>query len=59
MAEHKLDRRAGETDQQYDTRVQQAADDAGMSREEYEQAANAEAGRPAKREPEAGDTGIM
>lgn len=44
--EHKLDRHADETQEAYDGRIDQAARDAGMTRDEYERTANEEAGRP-------------
>lgn len=52
---HKLDRHAGESDEQYDARINQAAEQAGLSRAEYEQQANQEAGRPAQREADQPD----
>jgi hypothetical protein len=50
--EHELDRRAGESDQEYNDRINAAADRAGQSRVEYERAANERAGRPAKTAPD-------
>jgi hypothetical protein len=45
--EHELDRRQGESQQEYDQRIQAAADAAGQSRVEFEKAANERASRPA------------
>jgi hypothetical protein len=45
-APHDLDRRAGESDEQFDARINEAAAAAGQSRAEYEKAANERAGRP-------------
>lgn len=58
---HEMDRRRGESDEQYDARINQQAENAGQSRAEYEQAANERAGRPAKREPDGDsqETGTM
>jgi hypothetical protein len=49
---HRLDRRAGESDTEYDARIDQAAREQGVTRAEYEAQANAEAGRPAKTAPD-------
>ena len=46
MEEHKLDRRSSESNEDYNARINAAADEAGMSRAEYERQANEEAGRP-------------
>jgi hypothetical protein len=43
---HELDRHTGESDEQYDARINEAAESAGQSRAEYEKAANERAGRP-------------
>lgn len=56
---HRLDRHAGESDEQYDARIDQAAREAGQTREEYEDQANADAGRPAHTTPESRETGTI
>lgn len=43
---HDLDRDANESQEAYDTRINDAASAAGQSRVEYERAANDRAGRP-------------
>lgn len=48
---HDLDRRAGETDEEYNARIDQQAQDAGMDRGEYVKAANLRAGRPPETSP--------
>lgn len=48
---HRLDRRAGESDEQYNARVDQEARDAGVTREEYITEANRQAGRPPQTSP--------
>ena len=48
---HDLDRRAGETDEEYNARVDQQAQDADMDRGAYVKAANLRAGRLAQTSP--------
>lgn len=50
-APHDLDRKAGESDEEYNARIDQEAQDAGMDRGEYVKAANLRAGRPAHTSP--------
>jgi hypothetical protein len=45
--EHELDRKSGESDTEYNERIENAARQAGQSRAQYERAANQRAGRPA------------
>lgn len=45
-SEHRLDRDANETQEEYDVRIDRAAAEQSMTREEYERQANEEAGRP-------------
>lgn len=49
---HRLDRRAGESDSDYDARIDQEAREQGVTRAEYEAQANQDAGRPARTAPD-------
>lgn len=56
---HDLDRLSGESDQEYEDRINAAAETAGQSRVEYERAANERAGRPPITRQDQQDQGTM